>query len=480
MALADNIVGYWKLDESSGSAADSVGSRTLSNTNVTYSTSHAKINNAAQFAGNGRLSGTSYHAGSSDFTISFWVYFPTTAGYQEQSLINVWEDSSSSNREWGLLIYGSASPYSLQFNTSGDGINGTAATGSITSATLHHVVAVKSGTNLTLYIDNSVAATASGAPSTIFNSTTPFQIGAQLTTRFTTGTIDEVGLWSRALSSTEVSDLYNSGSGKQYPFAAVFNQVIAVTSSGIGSVTKTIRRLVLLAVTAAGIANVTKTIVRLMTLAVSTVGVAKVTKGLTKTISTSSIGIAAVTKRMAKTIAVSASGLAVVIASKAYLVVLATTATGVAGMKRVAGKLLSVTGIGVVGLKRGISKTVAVSGVGLANLKRGFSKTIAATAIGVTVILAGRLKTIAVVASGAANITKGMAKTISTSAQAMAGLIGSRGVLIAAVATASVGLKRGIGKLMPVIAQALSYISIGGAWTRQSKPSGAWTRQSKP
>jgi fibronectin-binding autotransporter adhesin len=35
-----------------------------------------------------------------------------------------------------------------------------------------------------------------------------------------TGDIDEVGVWSRALSSSEVTALYNSGSGFQYPFTA--------------------------------------------------------------------------------------------------------------------------------------------------------------------------------------------------------------------------------------------------------------------
>jgi hypothetical protein len=34
-----------------------------------------------------------------------------------------------------------------------------------------------------------------------------------------TGSIDEVGIWSRALSSTEVTALYNSGNGFQYPFS---------------------------------------------------------------------------------------------------------------------------------------------------------------------------------------------------------------------------------------------------------------------
>ena len=44
MALTDNLVSYWKLDESSGNAADSVGSNTLTNTGTaTYAA--GKINN---------------------------------------------------------------------------------------------------------------------------------------------------------------------------------------------------------------------------------------------------------------------------------------------------------------------------------------------------------------------------------------------------------------------------------------------------
>ncbi len=33
------------------------------------------------------------------------------------------------------------------------------------------------------------------------------------------GTIDELGIWNRALTDTEISDLYNNGSGLSYPFS---------------------------------------------------------------------------------------------------------------------------------------------------------------------------------------------------------------------------------------------------------------------
>jgi hypothetical protein len=43
-------------------------------------------------------------------------------------------------------------------------------------------------------------------------------IGSNRTNSFFTGGIDEVGLWDgKALTATEVTELYNSGNGKQYP-----------------------------------------------------------------------------------------------------------------------------------------------------------------------------------------------------------------------------------------------------------------------
>ena len=33
------------------------------------------------------------------------------------------------------------------------------------------------------------------------------------------GMMDEIGVWSRALTATEVTELYNSGNGLAYPFS---------------------------------------------------------------------------------------------------------------------------------------------------------------------------------------------------------------------------------------------------------------------
>jgi hypothetical protein len=73
---------------------------------------------------------------------------------------------------------------------------------------------------MTTYHDGSVVAgTLTGSvPASIFNSSEPFIIGRYDNDAYADGQIDEVGIWSRALSSTEVTKLYNGGAGLQYPF----------------------------------------------------------------------------------------------------------------------------------------------------------------------------------------------------------------------------------------------------------------------
>jgi len=72
---------------------------------------------------------------------------------------------------------------------------------------------IVSGTNnLTPYISSN------------YNTSNPFRIGATTASNNTTavnffsGQIDAVGIWNRVLTPTEITELYNSGNGKQYPY----------------------------------------------------------------------------------------------------------------------------------------------------------------------------------------------------------------------------------------------------------------------
>jgi parallel beta-helix repeat protein len=74
----------------------------------------------------------------------------------------------------------------------------------------HHVVLTYDGSILRLFIDNVLSASASSAKGPDKASTAPFRIGAnsRANDSFFKGQIDEVKLWSRALSIQEISDHY--------------------------------------------------------------------------------------------------------------------------------------------------------------------------------------------------------------------------------------------------------------------------------
>ena len=56
-----------------------------------------------------------------------------------------------------------------------------------------------------------------------YNNNNPFRIGSYTAADNTTpsglfnGSIDAFNVWNRVLTATEVTELYNSGNGKQYP-----------------------------------------------------------------------------------------------------------------------------------------------------------------------------------------------------------------------------------------------------------------------
>jgi hypothetical protein len=100
---------------------------------------------------------------------------------------------------------------------------------------------------MTFYLDGSSLGTAGAVPQS-FNGY--WRIGGSILTSWPNisggsfnGSIDEVGIWSRALTSSEVTSLYNSGSGRQYPFTGSSNQTgdLADFQNGSGSVIATSR-----------------------------------------------------------------------------------------------------------------------------------------------------------------------------------------------------------------------------------------------
>ena len=237
MALTDSLVSYWKLDESSGNAADSVGSNTLTNNNtVTYEA--GKINNAAHFNGsNQSLSITDASQSGLDITgaltIAGWINLDAlpTGAYTFWSIASKWQ-SSGNQRSYNLAYYvdGDDSDKRKFFLTIVE--NGIADDSELFSTqqelstgTWYHVAGVITpGSPATgnIYLNGSdvTSGFTDNTAASIHNGTAPFGLGALVgnSTNFLDGLIDEIGIWSRALSGSEISELYNGGTGLSYPF----------------------------------------------------------------------------------------------------------------------------------------------------------------------------------------------------------------------------------------------------------------------
>lgn len=235
MALTDNLVSYWKLDESSGNAADSVGSNTGTLTgSVSYSA--GKINNGADFAGGYLDMGSPADlkfTGATAFSFSFWVKSNTNQNAYFFGMVDSVSNGAGTGFNWSSAL----STAKVRFNFLNTGSTGAVldSISQIKDGNWHHVVVTydgsTNGTGVKLYIDGSHEATGTGTGNltgTFHNASDTWVLGArEAGNQPMTGSIDEGGVWSRELSAAEVTSLYNAGAGLAYPFsvAAIPNKV---------------------------------------------------------------------------------------------------------------------------------------------------------------------------------------------------------------------------------------------------------------
>jgi len=155
--------------------------------------------------------GSEFAFGTNDFSVSFWVY-PTSAPNNNQVIINwaIWPNTSGfvvnyGEENFGFFLGGFEEAFNYypptMFNV------------------WHHVVIVRTSGTANFYVNGISRGTA--------NWNYDFTDGLWYIGRaqdvegyFLNGTLDEMGVWNRALSGAEVTALYNSGAGIAYPFAS--------------------------------------------------------------------------------------------------------------------------------------------------------------------------------------------------------------------------------------------------------------------
>ncbi len=92
-----------------------------------------------------------------------------------------------------------------------------------TSQWYHIVVTRKASTRTKIYVNGTLNASNTSTinpnyATTQYTTIGATQYGPSSITYYINGKIDAVSVWDKELTESEVTDLYNSGAGKQYPY----------------------------------------------------------------------------------------------------------------------------------------------------------------------------------------------------------------------------------------------------------------------
>lgn len=219
-SLETNLVSYWKFEETSGARVDSHGSNDLTDNN-TVTSATGIIGNGADF----ELSNSEYlsitdasQSGldfAGDFSISLWLKIESLAA----SYVLMKGNTSASQKWYGLFLEVDGElTFAVDNGTTAYLADTDAGGGNLIIDTWYHVVGIRSGSNISLYVNNVLQQTTSATSDDLSNANSLY-FGARNTgslDRYFDGIQDEIGVWTRALSAEEVSALYNSGSGLPY------------------------------------------------------------------------------------------------------------------------------------------------------------------------------------------------------------------------------------------------------------------------
>jgi hypothetical protein len=222
MALTDNIVAYYKFE---GNSNDSVSTNNGTDTSMTYSsTAPVVFSQYAVFNGSTSKisipSGVySIFSGTSNFTVNVWV--KGSAGYTGLDNRIFCATNGGNFHNWVQLEIGGGSMPEMW---RGDGVtqDDTTGTTALTNTSLWYMVTYRyDGTDERIYVNGTLDNTPLASTRTV-PTTSVGDIGAANNSgsyiSFFPSSLDEMGFWSRALTTTEITQLYNSGAGLQYPF----------------------------------------------------------------------------------------------------------------------------------------------------------------------------------------------------------------------------------------------------------------------
>jgi hypothetical protein len=218
MALTDDCVAFWKLDNEN----DLVGSANFTNNNSVNFGIGLIGNCADNFnTGSSRSLTVANSLGitNGSYSFSVWIYLISLPASGDN-----WAIFSNSNNtndiDNQITIRNNGGIYQIRFARNRYNISSQSflVTFSPSIDTWYHIVQTYDGTNLKGYIDGTYQSQLATSGNGSGTTTTRTALGTGLSGTFYTGKIDCVGVWTRDITSSEVTELYNGGAGIEYPF----------------------------------------------------------------------------------------------------------------------------------------------------------------------------------------------------------------------------------------------------------------------
>lgn len=224
--LRRGLVGYWRLEESSGTRYDCSSKGNHLTANNSPGQSAGKVGNCSTFSGASSQSlsvtdnGTLPNPTQTNFSVAAWVYLTNKLALE----ICVAKSDTTSGDAFALFYYNTPDRFAAQIGSASTvDVVQDSHLGSPATNTWYFLFAsfTKSNSNLVFSVNNGTAdsGTITHYPT---GTTQPLSMGRYRpsgTPFYLTGKLDEVGIWNRVLTAAEITYLYNAGLGTHFPWA---------------------------------------------------------------------------------------------------------------------------------------------------------------------------------------------------------------------------------------------------------------------
>ncbi len=224
--ITSGLTAHWTLDETSGSSiADSAGSNTGTWTdgtgnNVAEEATTSAFGNALNFDGSNdkiTIADSATFSFTGDFTISAWVKHSGAA--ESSGSGDGWRIISQQSNSGGLHFLlriidtsgGTNGLAQFSFNT-GSGIHTISSTTNVKDGNWHLITGMRQGSDILIYVDDTLENTVSGVETGTYNISAPAYISSYKggSQEYFSGYIDDIKIYSRALSAADITALYEA------------------------------------------------------------------------------------------------------------------------------------------------------------------------------------------------------------------------------------------------------------------------------